>query len=84
MRLLKVSSLCLLLLGCNESARKEFFPTPTENAQRILYVKDQRTGLCFVFNSVGASAQGGGGDVYTNVPCSPEVERLINETKPKK
>ncbi len=69
--------LVLCLLGCNESTRKEMFPTPQESAQGITYVKDQRTGLCFVYNSIGMSAQGGGGDVYTNVPCTPEVEKLI-------
>jgi hypothetical protein len=69
--------LCFSLLACSEESRKKFFPEPDEKVQGITYVKDKRTGLCFVYNSVSGSAQGGGGDVYTNVPCSPEVEKLI-------
>ncbi len=69
--------LTLLLMGCNERVRQEMFPTPHEKAQGITYVKDQRTGLCFVYNDISMSAQGGGGDVYTYVPCTPEVEKLV-------
>lgn len=73
----KILLLCLLLLACDEETRRRMNPTPQEEAQEIHYVKDNRTGLCFVYNSIGMSAQGGGGDVYTNVPCTPEVEKLI-------
>jgi hypothetical protein len=73
----KVLLLVLCLFGCSEQTRHEMFPSPQESAQGIHYVKDNRTGLCFVYNSIGMSAQGGGGDVYTNVPCTPEVEKLI-------
>lgn len=72
--------LLLVVLGlfaCDEETRKVWNPTPQEQAQSIHYVKDERTGLCFVFNNIGMSAQGGGGEVFTNVPCSPEVEKLI-------
>lgn len=73
----KILLLCLVLCACDEETRKRLNPTPQEEAQTIHYVKDNRTGLCFVYNSIGMSAQGGGGDVYTNVPCTPEVEKLI-------
>lgn len=69
--------MCFTLLACDEETRKRMNPTPQEEAQGIHYVKDNRTGLCFVYNSIGMSAQGGGGDVYTNVPCTPAVEALI-------
>jgi len=65
------------LLGCSEETKHRLFPTPQESAQDILYVKDNRTGLCFVYNGIGGSAQGGGGNVYTNGPCTPEVEGRI-------
>lgn len=70
--------LCLLLMGCDEgskeSFRKEVFPTTHEQAQRIHYVKDKRTDLCFVYNSVLTDVNS---VVFTNVPCTPEVEKLI-------
>jgi len=79
MRLLKVAIISLLLFGCSEENRKKFFPTAAERTEGIRYVKDQRTGLCFVYNYVDSSAQGGGGAVFANVPCSPEVEKLIEK-----
>ncbi len=70
--------LCLLLISCNEdsreSFRKEVFPTAHEEAQRIFYVKDNRTNLCFVRNSILTDVNS---VVFTNVPCTPEVEKLI-------
>ena len=78
MRLLKVAIISLLLLGCSEQTRKEMFPSATESAQHIRYVKDKRTNLCFVYNYVTNSSMGSY-DVYTNVPCTPEVEKLLEE-----
>jgi hypothetical protein len=70
--------LCLFLIGCSEGSREEFrkevFPTAHEEAQRIFYVKDARTNLCFVRNSVLTDVNS---VVFTNVPCTPEVEKLI-------
>jgi hypothetical protein len=68
----KLLIVCLLLVGCDK-----FTSTPLEDAQTIRYVKDKRTGLCFAYNYVSGSAQGGGGEVLTHVPCTPEVEALI-------
>lgn len=39
---------------------------------KINYWKDQRTGLCFA--AFGMGTQSG---LLTNVPCTPEVGRLI-------
>lgn len=70
--------LCLLVLSCNEGSREDFrkevFPTIQEEAQRITYVKDKRTNLCFVRNSVLTDVSS---VVFTNVPCTSEVEKLI-------
>lgn len=37
----------------------------------ILYLKDQRTNMCFAKTTDGTSV--------TNVPCTPEVEKLIKK-----
>lgn len=63
MRLLKGMIISLFLFGCS---------TPTEEINKIRYYKDIRTNLCFVENYTYA-----GHIVFANVPCSPEVERLI-------
>lgn len=79
MRLLKVMTTSLILLGCDAAQMdKEFFPTPQESAQKIQYVKDNRTGLCFVYNGVN-NGHGFTQDVYANVPCTPEVEKLLSK-----
>jgi len=69
-----ISLLLLFLLGCSEATRKEIFPTRAEGANRILYVKDTRTGLCFVSNEILTDINS---VVLTNVPCTPEVEKLL-------
>lgn len=46
--------------------------TTSERASWLVYTKDERTGLCFAMFEANAS--------FTNVPCAPEVERLL-ETK---
>jgi hypothetical protein len=43
--------------------------TTNERAGWLLYAKDARTGLCFAMSLNGAQV--------TNVPCTPEVERLL-------
>lgn len=63
-----------LITSCNEDFRKEVFPTVQEQANQLTYVKDNRTGLCFVYNTIFTDVNS---KVLTNVPCTPEVERLI-------
>lgn len=55
-------------------SRAALFPTTKEVAQQIVYVKDERTGLCFVHNLVYTDINS---DVFTYVPCTPEVIKLI-------
>ena len=76
MLLPKVSKIVLLLclIGCSNETRKEWFPTRAEAANSILYVKDTRTGLCFVSNEILTDINS---IVLTNVPCTPEVEKLL-------
>lgn len=68
--------LCLLLIGCNEDFRKENFPTVKEEANQIRYYKDSRTNLCFAMSQVGEYPVGTA-TIFANVPCTPEVEKLI-------
>lgn len=64
----------LCFMGCSEATRKDLFPSRAESANRILYVKDTRTGLCFVSNEILTDINS---IVLTNVPCTPEVEKLL-------
>lgn len=75
MHLHKVSKLILLLLclvGCGVSGSTQ----TKEEATRLEYYKDSRTNLCFVRNSV-TNSNGFSDNVFTNVPCTPEVEKLV-------
>ena len=67
MRLLKLTIISLLLCGCE---------TTTETVTKLRYYKDDRTNLCFVQNRTYY-----GYDVFANVPCTPEVEKLVGETR---
>jgi hypothetical protein len=66
----------LFLLGCDEQTKKDWFPPVEDRASHIMYVKDKRTNLCFAYNGVN-NGHGFTEDVFTSVPCTPEVERLI-------
>ncbi len=78
MRLLKVMTISLLLVGCDEQTRKDMFPTPAEEAAQVHYYKDPRTNLCFVRSYVNEYPMGTA-TIFTNVPCTPEVEKLISK-----
>lgn len=54
------------------------FPTEAEAVNKIRYYKDERTGLCFVVSNVSEYPVGTA-SVYSYVPCSPEVEKLISK-----
>lgn len=68
MRLLKASSLLVFLLGCEASAKEE--------VNSFSYYKDTRTNLCFVVSGIN-NGHMVTYHVYSNVPCTPEVEKLI-------
>jgi hypothetical protein len=78
MRLLKVMIISLLLMACDESTKREWFPPAQDRVQSLSYVKDNRTGLCFTYMSV-TNSNGFSSDVFSNVPCTPEVEKLIQK-----
>jgi hypothetical protein len=63
-------ALMVMILGCDFAAMRQ------ENAiaisSELIYLKDYRTNLCYA--SWGAMNESG---VLTNVPCTPEVERLL-------
>lgn len=59
--------LALALVGCIET--KESLSRNGE------YFKDSRTGLCFVYWTTWS--KGSSRETVTNVPCTPEVLRLV-------
>jgi hypothetical protein len=62
----KLITVGLFLFGCDHTQRtNELLP-------ELIYIRDNRTGLCFASRYLGHQA-----GVMTNVPCTPEVERLI-------
>jgi hypothetical protein len=70
--------LLLALTSCTD-VRKQVLPTADEAANKVYYTKDDRTGLCFVDNVIASSPFDT--DVLTYVPCTPEVEKLIEQSR---
>jgi hypothetical protein len=69
----KVLLLSLLLVACN-------YPQLSRTARDVQYVQDERTGLCFAVTDNGESMSSSRvSHVYSHVPCTPEVERLIKK-----
>jgi hypothetical protein len=66
----KLFLLPILLIGCGN------LDYPKKDINQISYFKDKRTNLCFVDNE-NYFYQTGFIHIYTNVPCSPEVEKFI-------
>lgn len=64
------------LCSCSEQSRADLFPSAAQRASQITYVKDSRTNLCYVYNYVD-NGHGFSSDIFVNVPCTPEVEKLI-------
>jgi hypothetical protein len=91
MRLLKVVIISLLLFGCEqteEEKAKEQADKAKERAEErakqvasdtdwlqknVFYYKDKRTNLCFASWDPGRNW-----GLFTNVPCSPEVESVVH------
>ena len=76
--LLPFSLLCFTIhfIGCSDAQREQVAPTPSQEAQHVTYLKDGRTGLCFATSYV-SEYPFGTATIFANVPCSPEVEKLI-------
>lgn len=70
--------LCLVfLLGCDKGS-VDFFPHAGDEVNKIRYFKDSRTNLCFALSTfTGGGALPQNESVFSNVPCTPEVEKLI-------
>jgi hypothetical protein len=66
-----------LAIGCTEEARHNFAPTSTDEVNNISYYKDNRTNLCFAKNVFQNGTSMFNEYIYVNVPCTPEVEKLI-------
>ena len=74
----KIIILACCLFGClspEEAHNQEYRFNKDINGfhiKQIIYSKDSRTGLCYASMSLGSNWA-----VLTNVPCTPEVEKLI-------
>jgi hypothetical protein len=66
----KILILMLLLTACDD------YNTTNQGINKISYFKDERTGLCFAGEYLGYNSA-----VLANVPCSPEVLKLIELQK---
>ncbi len=62
----------LLVSGCEVNQ-----PTK-DNKVEFRYVKDDKTNLCFIDNTVDSTTLITY-HIYSSVPCSPEVEKLIKK-----
>lgn len=66
----------VIILGCDKQSGPKYLPLPTESTfteEGLQYFKDKRTSLCFaIYREWSAS--------ITNVPCTPEVEKLLSWT----
>lgn len=60
---LQIIVLCILTMSCSSTSDK---------IQNLQYSKDHRTGLCFASRNLHINTA-----VMANVPCTPEVEKLI-------
>ena len=65
--------LTVFLLACSPESLKQQQKESIDYGMNTLeYCKDTRTGLCFAGCNLGWQTS-----VLANVPCTPEVERLI-------
>lgn len=60
--------LCLMLFGCDEETRG-----PEHALSNLVYIRDNRTGLCFAFYWGGGEH---GGPGFTTVPCEAVLDYL--------
>ena len=74
--MIKYLFIFLCLVGCTAQDLSNFAPTTKERVNRIQYMKDTRTNLCFTVSDVNEYPLGTA-IIFSNVPCSEEVEKLI-------
>jgi starvation-inducible outer membrane lipoprotein len=73
-----VLGLALMLSACSINPSEFSDGTAKDLVAALKYAKDKRTGLCFAMvasRKTGNTDQTGLG--FTNVPCTPEVERIL-------
>lgn len=82
----KLLLVLVLLTACHQDSPEVVAVKKQQTAvykeQSLSYWKDNRTNLCFAYAWAGGDhIWGGNGDtgglVFTTVPCSPEVEKLL-------
>ena len=78
MKKFSILLLALLCFSCQEHSKQRHYSDANDRSQKIQYVKDNRTELCFVYNVI-ENGHFVTYDVFTNVPCTPEVEALIGK-----
>lgn len=64
--------LLLCLVGCLPTGAQ----ATQKEVQSLEYYRDERTNLCFVRNTV-TNSNGFTDNIYTHVPCTSEVLKLI-------
>jgi len=72
----------ILFLNLEKSNRAFDTVSSVKNneADTILYYKDHRTNLCFTGSWISAYPVGGK-YVFSHVPCTPEVEKAIEQNE---
>jgi len=74
--------MCLLICHCDNGPYKSYEQLQKERSQdqinTIIYYKDTRTNMCFAGTKELVNRYS---SLLTNVPCTPEVEKLIQDNK---
>lgn len=68
----KIILLSVLLMGCRVIEQHNIDADKKIISIDMNYYKDSRTNLCFATHNLGTDWA-----VMTNVPCTPEVEKLL-------
>lgn len=69
----KIIVICLLVLGCDtpEMKKHRMEYSINEMSAEMHYYKDSNTNLCFAAMNMSMQSA-----TMTNVPCTPEVEKM--------
>jgi hypothetical protein len=71
------------LVGCRpnlvtNNSPEQKVPNAKKLVQDLVYIKDEKSGLCFAYAWHSGSYDNYGGPVFTNVPCEKVEKLLIN------
>ncbi len=75
--LLILLSIVLFLTGCDSKTQKEANGEKGGMSDSMIYFKDKKTNLCFASIYSFSHGLANKVDSFTNVPCTPEVEKLL-------